>query len=74
VLFNFVLEYAISKVQENRVSLEVNGTHKLLVYAEDVNLLGNNINTMTEKTETLLGTRRHVGLDIKMEKTKFCHL
>jgi hypothetical protein len=48
-----------------------------LVYADDINLLGNNINTTKERTETLLGVIRNVGLEINAEKTKYmiisCH-
>jgi hypothetical protein len=44
LLFNFV--------QENQVGLKLNGTHRLLVYADDVNLLGDNIGTI-KKTQKL---------------------
>jgi hypothetical protein len=46
LLFNFTLQHAIRKVQENQVGLKLNGTHQLLAYADDVNLLGDNTDTI----------------------------
>jgi hypothetical protein len=33
--------------------LKLNGTHQLLAYTDDVNLLGNNIDTGKKNTDTL---------------------
>jgi hypothetical protein len=46
LIFNFALEYVFKKVQENQVVQKLNGTHQLLVYTDDVNLLGDNIDTI----------------------------
>jgi hypothetical protein len=40
LLFNFSVDYAISKIQENVERLELNGTHQLLIFTDNVNLLG----------------------------------
>jgi hypothetical protein len=59
---NFALQYAISKVQKNLMGLKLNGTHQLLAYADDVNLVGDNIDTTNKDRETLTDASKEIGL------------
>ena len=50
LLFNFALEYAIRRVKVKQGGLKVNGTHIILVYADDINILTESILTMKHNT------------------------
>jgi len=71
VLFNFTLEYAIRRVQVNQDGLKLNGTHQLLAYADDVNILGGSIHTLKENAEALVAVTREIGLEVRADKTKY---
>ena len=46
--------FAIKRVQVNQNGLKLNGTHQLLVFAEDVNIVGGSVRTIQENAETLV--------------------
>jgi len=71
MLFNFALDYAIRRVQINQDGLKLNGTHQLLVYADDVNTLGGSIHTLKENAEALVAATRESGLEVNADKTKY---
>jgi len=51
LLFNFALDYAIRRVQVNQDSLILNGTHQLLVYTDDFNILGGSVFNLNQNTD-----------------------
>jgi hypothetical protein len=53
------------------VGLKLNGTYQVLVYADDMNLLGDNIDTIKKITVTSIDTSKKVGLEVNTEKTKY---
>ena len=67
MLLNFALEYAIRRVQVNRDRLKLNGTHKFLAYAEDVNILGGSIHTLTDNAEALVAATRKIALEVSAD-------
>jgi uncharacterized protein YbcV (DUF1398 family) len=54
----------------------VNGTQQLLAYANNVNILGENIDTVQKNKEALLDAGKEVGLEVNSEKNKYmlCHV
>ena len=63
MLFNFAVEYAIRRVQVKQDGLKLSGTHQLLVYADDDNILGGSILTMKNNTETFLIVSKEIDLE-----------
>jgi hypothetical protein len=64
LLFNYVLEIPIRRVQ-------VNGTHQLLSYADEVNRLRGSVHTIKENAEILTVASKEIGLELNADKIKY---
>ena len=51
--------------------MKVNGTHQLLAYGDDVNILGGSTHTIKENAKALLADTWEIGLEISADKTKY---
>ena len=71
LLFNFASQQAVRRFQANQEGLKLNGTHQLLIYTDDVNILGGSIHTIRKNTEALLIASKEIGLEVNAEKTKY---
>ena len=70
VLFIFVLEYTIRRVQVNQDGLKLSGIHQLMVYVDDVNILGGRVHTIKKNTKALVVASKDTGLELNADKTK----
>jgi len=68
---NGAIEYAIRRVQVNQDGLKLSGTHQLLVYADDVNILVGSVHTITKNAEGLVVAGKENGLEVNADKTKY---
>jgi hypothetical protein len=68
--FNFVLECAIRGVQVNQDGLKLNGTHLLLVYAADVNILEGSVYAIKNNADALIVASKETGVAVYADKTK----
>jgi len=59
------------RVQVNQDDLKLNGTHQLLVYADDVNILGGSVHTVKENAQILIVASKESGLEVNADKTKY---
>ena len=72
LLIYFALGYVIRRVQVNQNGFKLSDTHQVLVYADEVNILGGNILTIKKKNmEALLISSGEIGLEVNADKTKY---
>ena len=70
LLFNFAFEYAIRRVQVKQDGLKLSGTHQILAYEDDVNIMGGSAHTVKENAEALVVASKGIALDVNADKKK----
>jgi len=71
MLFNFAVQYAIRRVQVHQDYVKLHGTHRFLVYADDVNIVGGSVLTIKKNKEAVVVAGKGSGLEVNADKTKY---
>ena len=70
--FNFPLgECAIWRVQVYQDGLKLNGTHRIMVYVDDVYTLGGSVHTIKKNTTAWVVAGKEIGQQINADKAKY---
>ena len=51
--------------------MKLNGTHQLVIYADDVNIFLGSVHTKKKNTEALVVASKESGLEVNADKTKY---
>jgi hypothetical protein len=70
----FSAEYAIRGAQENRKVLETDDLNQVLVCADEVNLLGQDMNVMQSNAEIIVQVNKEIGIEVDIDKTKHVNM
>jgi hypothetical protein len=62
LLSNFSFEYTIREIQGNQDGLKLNGTHQILVYADNVNILGESLRNIKKNADAFLFAIKENGI------------
>jgi hypothetical protein len=69
--YNLILLW---KVQETNSGLDMNGTHQVFTYSDDVNLISDDIRTIGRNSDMLLNAYKDIGLVVNIGKTKYMEI
>jgi len=71
MLYHHCFSTLLKRVQVSQDCLKLNGTHQLLVYADDVNMVGGSVHTVKENEEALVVTSKEIGLEVNADESKY---
>ncbi|CAG4936030.1 unnamed protein product [Colias eurytheme] len=74
LLFNLALEYVIRKVLCLNGGVNLNGQHKVIGYADDLAMVGETKQQVTEAVACLKEEAAKIGLSINDTKTEYQHM
>jgi len=71
LIFNFALEYSILKMKKEKKRLSLNCLNQLFVYADEVDLIVDDINALQNNTVACVEACDEIGLQINIDKRKY---